>query len=292
MNEEEAELKVLISVDMEGISGVVSRGETGAGGAPGMPRGDDYERARAWMTADANAAIEGAFQGGGSHVVVADSHGPMRNLVFDGLDPRAELVRGGWNRPLFTVEGLDKTFAAVFLVGYHARAGDARGILAHTYSGASFAAVRINGEPISEAMFSAGLAGHQGVPVALVTGDDVICADTKVHLPHVETAVVKYAIDRYAARCLPQPIAHQRIREGARRALERIGEMKPFRFATPIKLEVETIDASAAARICFIPQMKREAENVATYHAQDVQEAHAMFIACMMLALTTSTLGR
>jgi D-amino peptidase len=285
-------MNILISVDMEGISGIVSRVETSSGGPPGTPRGDDYERARQWMTADANAAIEGAFQGGASRVVVADSHGGMRNLLFDALDPRAELVRGGWNRPLFTVEGLDETFSAVFLVGYHARAGDARGVLAHTYSSASLASVRINGEPISEAVFAAGLAGQHGVPVALVTGDDVICADTKAHLPHVETAVVKYAIDRYAARCLPQPVAHQRIREGAQRALERIGEMQSFAFATPIKLEVETLDASAAARICFIPQMEREAEHVASYYAQNVQEAHDMFMACMILSLTTSVLAR
>ncbi|MBI3976717.1 MAG: M55 family metallopeptidase [Chloroflexi bacterium] len=284
-------MNVLISVDMEGISGVVSRRETSAGGTPGSSRGEDYERARQWMTADTNAAVEGAFRGGATRVVVADSHGNMRNLLFDGLDPRAELVRGGWNRPLFTVEGLDETFAAVLLVGSHARAGDARGILAHTYSSAVLAEVRINGEPISEAMFAAGLAGRHGVPVALVTGDDVICADTKARLPHVETAVVKYAIDRYIARCLPQPVAHQRIREGAERALARIGEMRPFQFASPIKLEVTTIDASAAARICFIPQIKRESECTVSYYAQDVQEAHDMFMACLLLALTSSTLG-
>jgi D-amino peptidase len=282
-------MKILISVDMEGISGVTSRRETATGWPPGAGRGDDYERARAWMTADANAAIAGAFDGGATEVLVADAHDGMLNLLWEALDPRADLIRGYQNRRALMIEGIDRSFDAVFCVGYHARAADGRGVLSHTFTGPdTLWDVQLNGEQASETRFNAALAGHYSVPVALITGDDVICDETRAWLPHVETAVVKYAIDRFTARCLAQATALERIRTAACRAVQRVGEMSPYQLATPILLEMIFNDSSMAAAASRIPRTERTGDRCVAYRAADAQEAYDVCTIALVLAGTVA----
>jgi D-amino peptidase len=278
-------MKVLISVDMEGISGVATRRETATGWPAGATKGNDYERARAWMTADANAAIQGAVEGGATEIIVADAHDGMENLIWEQLDARAELIRGYENRRAGMIEGVDETCDAVFFVGYHARAADGRGVLSHTFNGPdTLWDVRLNGEHASEARFNASVAGQLGVPVALITGDDVICAETCTWLPHVEAAVVKYAIDRYTARCLAQATAHERIQTAACRALGRLSEMRPYELATPVRLEMVFGDSSMAAAAEIIPNVQRSGERTISYVALDAQTAHNVCRIALALA--------
>jgi D-amino peptidase len=259
---------------MEGISGVASRRETATGWPPGLAKGDDYERARVWMTADANAAIAGACDAGATEIVVADAHDGMLNLLWDQLDPRAELIRGYENRDGGMVEGVAAQCDAVFFVGYHARAADGRGVLSHTFTGPdTLWDVRLNGEPASEARFNAAVAGQFGTPVALITGDDVICDETRCWLPHVETAVVKYAIDRFTVRCLPQATALERIRTAASRAVERLASMQPYRLEAPVRLEMVLGDSSQTAAICRIPGVERTGDRAIAYAAPDALTA-------------------
>ena len=270
---------------MEGISGVATRRETATGWPPGMGKGDDHERARVWMTADANAAISGAFDGGATEVVVVDAHDGMLNLLWDELDPRAELIRGYENKPHGMIQGVDLGCDAAFFVGYHARAADARGVLSHTFTGPdTLWDIRLNGEQASEARFNAALAGEQGVPVALVTGDDVICEETRGWLPQVEVAVVKYALDRFTARCLPQATALSLIRSAAHRAAQGAGELQPYRLATPVQLEMIFSDSSMAAAVARIPRAERSADRAITYAAPSVQEAYDVCSIALVLA--------
>jgi D-amino peptidase len=278
-------VKILISVDMEGISGVATRRETATGWPPGAAKGDDHERARTWMTADANAAIAGAFEGGATEVVVVDAHDGMLNLLWDTLDPRAELIRGYENKPHGMIQGVDLGCDAAFFVGYHARAADSRGVLSHTFTGPdTLWDIRLNGEQASEARFNAALAGEQGVPVALLTGDDVICAETRAWLPQVEVAVVKYALDRFTARCLPQVTALERIRSAACRAVQRAGELQPYRMSVPVRLEMTFSDSSMAAAVARIPRAERSAERAISYSAPSVQEAYDVCSIALVLA--------
>jgi len=267
-------MKVLISVDMEGISGVATRRETATGWPPGAGKGNDYERARGWMTADANAAIAGACDAGATEILVADAHDGMLNLLWYELDSRAELIRGYENRDGWMIAGIDSSCDAVFFVGYHARAADGRGVLSHTFYGPDILwDVRLNGEPASEARFNALIAGHYGVPVALITGDDVICQETRCWLPRVETAEVKYAIDRFTARCLPRTMALERIRTAARSAVERISEMQPYVMEAPIALEMVMGDGSMAAACAHIPGVERSGDRAVRYSAPDAISA-------------------
>jgi len=219
-------MKVYISVDLEGIACVMQTNE----------QVSDYQAARKWMTAEANAAIEAAYAHGASEVVVSDSHGSMANLLPDELHEDALLVRGK-PRPLCMMEGLDETFDAVLLVGYHAMSGTARGNMAHTYSGVIYA-LRLNGMLVGESGFNAAIAGHYRVPVALVCGDDTLAAEVSTQLPWAERVIVKWAISPWAARNLTPKASQGRIRAGAGRALDRLGEMKPFVVETPVRLEL------------------------------------------------------
>ena len=181
--------KVYISVDMEGISGVVGDDQTSAG----QP---EYGRSRKLMAEDANAAIRGAFDGGATEVVVNDSHGSQRNLLPEDLDPRARLISHSFKRHGM-VEGLDETFDAVIFVGYHAKADSPRGLFAHTGSGV-VKDVQVNGRSAGEGGLNTLMAQWYGVPVVMITGDDVAVEQQKEWTPDVRGVVVKRAINMRA----------------------------------------------------------------------------------------------
>lgn len=277
-------MQVLISTDLEGITGVVSSEET-------IHNARDYERARHWITADANASVEGALAAGADRVVVSDVHGFYLNIIFEELHPKAQLVRGSFvaHRPLFVLEGLDKTFDLVLFVGFHATGGMDPGILNHTYLATKdFFEVRMNGEPVSEAKIAAAAAGYFGVPVGLITGDDVTCSEMKRWAPDIETAVVKYAVDRQCACCLSQPAAHELIRQGAERAVRRAGEFKPLIVPKPTTIEIVTTSTSAAARLASVPGVERVSDRVIAYTSNDFFEIYQVFVTLCVLG-TTST---
>lgn len=160
-------MRVYISVDMEGITGVVSPTQV-------RPGEREYERFRRIMTQEANAAIRGALAGGATQVVVNDSHGPMTNLLIEDLHSDARLVSGS-PKPHGMMQGIGPGFDAAFFIGYHSRHGTAASVLDHTWSSASIVDAEINGRSVCEGDLNAGLAGGDGVPVALVTGDETYC---------------------------------------------------------------------------------------------------------------------
>ncbi len=210
--------KVYISVDMEGISGVVGDDQTSAGGA-------EYNRSRKLMAEDANAAIRGAFEGGATEVLVNDSHGSQRNLLPEDLDPRARLISHTFKRHGM-MEGLDETFDAVMFVGYHAKADSPRGLFAHTGSGV-VKDVQVNGRSAGEVGLNTLMAQWYGVPVVLITGDDVTIAEGKEWTPAVRGVVVKRAINMRAAESRPLAEARRDIQAGAKEAIA--GSRKPAR---------------------------------------------------------------
>jgi D-amino peptidase len=199
-------MRVLVSVDMEGIGGVTGRQDV----SPGTP---SYERFRRWMTREANAVVEGCFDGGATSVVVNDSHGLARNLLYEELDERAELI-SGYNKPLNQLQGIDGADAVMF-VGYHARAGTAEAILDHTKAGAVTGYFWLNGMDAGELDINAAVAGCFGVPIVLVAGDDKLVAQAAVTCPQAQHVVVKEAISELAARLLPRKEVLSRLREAA-----------------------------------------------------------------------------
>jgi D-amino peptidase len=232
-----------------------------------------------WMrdavTQDTNAAIEGALAGGATEIVVMDSHGATKdNILWDELHPRASVIRGGSNTPLYFLEGLDEQTDAVFLVGWHDKPGGP-GVRAHCFFRHPF--IRINGEIVGEGQIAAGLAGAYGAPIALVTGDDVFCADMASFLGDVETAVVKRAIDYNVAECYPKEMARGRIRDAARRAVQRVSDFEPYRFETPVTLEFECVWYSHATLLARVPGTEHRGR-IVRFVSSDFREVFDMII--------------
>ncbi|MDP6457909.1 MAG: M55 family metallopeptidase [Candidatus Bathyarchaeota archaeon] len=243
-------MKVFISVDMEGISGIVDGSQTGRDKA-------EYRTGRALMVADVNAAIDGILEVvPEAEIVVSDAHGGMRNIEPEVLNKAAVLVRGT-PKPLTQMAGIDSSFDAVFFVGYHAKKGTKHGVLSHTISGRTIESVTINGMEVGETAINAGIAGHFGVPLVFLAGDQSTAQEAKELDPGIEVAVVKEAIGRTSARCLHPDIARALIRENATKALKGGVTVKPFVFKTPVEIVVKFTNSRLGDAVEFMPSAER-----------------------------------
>jgi D-amino peptidase len=258
------EIRVFISVDLEGVAGAVTPEQLGPGGF-------EYSRFREFMTGEALAAIEGAREGGATRFVVADAHGNGQNLLIERFPDDVAIIRS-WPRPLGMMEGIDETFHAAFFIGYHSAATNPEGVRAHTFSSANYAAVVLNGRPVSEGGFNAAIAGHFGVPVALVTGDDATVQEMQGLLGEVEGVVVKEALGFHSARTLTPAAAQARIREGARRAIERLGDFRPHVLDGPPVLELTFKNYRPAEVLAYLPIVERPGSRTIRYRAADMVE--------------------
>lgn len=267
-------MKVFISVDLEGIGGIVHWDQCSAGT-------NQYEETRALMVAEANAAVSGAFDGGATEVVVNDAHGAQRNIAPLEMDARARLVTGNM-KPLSMMEGIDESFGAAFFVGCHAGAG-CHGVLSHTYTGAVSAA-RVNSLPAGEVTINAALAGYYGVPVALVTGDSAACREALSILTDVETVAVKEPISRYSANCWNPSVTRDRIRAAALATMSGISDLEPFTLEPPIRFELTFAHAGYADRVSLMPGTIRIDPVSAAYEAGDFVTAYRGFLAMLVLA--------
>jgi D-amino peptidase len=261
---EPKKVKLHISVDMEGIAGVVSDQQLG-------PEGFEYARFREFMTDELNAAIEGATAAGATEIVVADSHGNGQNLLIEKLPKSVTVVRS-WPRPLEMMQGIDQSCDGAIFVGYHSSTANPGGVRAHTISSARFADVRINGTSMSEASLNAVVAGHFGVPVLMIAGDDVAVAEAQKQIGPIEGAVVKWAISFHSARTLTPQAAQDLIREKAKRAVSRIGELKPVKVTTPVRLELQFKNYRPPQLLAYLPIVEQVDSHTVRFTAKDMVE--------------------
>ncbi len=241
-------MKIFISADIEGVAGVVH-------GQQGQPGNAEYEAARRLMTAEVNAAVEGALAGGASEVLVNDSHGDMRNLLAAELHPAACVILGK-PKPLSMMQGLDETFAGAICLGYHARARS-RGILAHTINGFAFGRVVVNGRELGEAGLYGALAGSLGVPVILLSGDDALHDEARELFPEARFAEVKQAIANRSACALSVQAARALIRTHAQAAVRAASGIPPLRLAPPFRCELELNTVALADLMALLPGTER-----------------------------------
>lgn len=264
-------MKVWISVDMEGVSGLVRWQDV-------VTRGMDYPRNRHLMTEDANAAVAGAFEAGADEVVVEENHGveDLCDLVIDEIDERCTVVRGAGRPTATTMAALDADVDVALLVGHHARAGSFPGIMAHTISYEVFSAVRVGGHDCGETEIMAIRAGELGVPVGLVTGDQVVVEQLCKRVGQAEGVVVKRALSRVAGQVIPPSRARAAIRGGARHAVERAarGELRPYlEEPAPYAIEVELrADVGEALRrnLASLPEFELVGDRTVRTEAPDM----------------------
>ncbi|HWB73426.1 MAG TPA: M55 family metallopeptidase [Nannocystaceae bacterium] len=275
-------MRVYISVDMEGVAGIVHGDQTRRGTG-------EFASACELMTKEANAAALGAFEAGATEVLINDSHGDMRNLVLDQLDPRVQVLTGAL-KPYSMAEGLTgrERFDLALFVGYHGGAGTSAAILDHTYRGIVVYDVRIDGRTMNEASLNALVAGTAGTPVALVTGDASTCAQCRELLGDIETVEVKWALGRVAARSLHPVRARELIREAAKRVVSQPQRFRPYTLALPMVLELELMNTAITDAVAIIPGLQRTGARSVRYECADVD---TMFRALMTIVRLGGTVA-
>jgi D-amino peptidase len=257
-------MKIYISADMEGVVGVVTGEDLG-------PDGFEYQKAREWMTGEVNAAIEGARAAGATEIVISDSHGNGQNLLIDQLPVDVTLIRS-WPRPLGMMEGIDESFDGAIFIGYHASTTNSEGVRAHTMSSGRLADIKLNGVSMPEAGINAAIAGHFGVPVIMISGDDAIIEEALGLLGDIEGAVVKQAISFHSAKTMMPESAYELIRSKARRAIERIGDFEPYVLSAPVRLDVRFKNYRPSEVLAYLPIVERTDSHSIRFIGKDMIE--------------------
>lgn len=268
-------MRLYLSCDMEGTAGVCSWSQCDPANR------SEYPIYRRYMCREVRAAIDGARESEAVEVTVNDSHWDMRNLLWDELPADVRIISG--RKPFSMAEGADRRFDGAFFTGYHGRIGERDAVLAHTYSPSVLYEVRINGIPCSEALLNAALLGHYGTPVLLVSGDRTTVEHVRAHLPWVRAVAVKSAIGYYSADSVTPARAQAMIREAARDAVAQCGAARPFTFAAPYVMELQTAGVEHADFIELLPGFARTGGRTLRYEHADYPTVFRAFLSALRL---------
>lgn len=277
-------MRLYLSCDMEGTAGVCSWMQCD----PSNTR--EYPIYRRYMSQEVRAAIEGARTAGVTEVLINDSHWDMRNLLWDELPADVRVISGS-RKPFSMSEGLDRGFAGAFFTGYHAKVGDANGVLAHTYTAETLYNVRINGVACSEALLNAAMAGYYGIPLLLVSGDSVVVQHVKEYMPWVKGIVVKEGIGHYATDSITPRAAQKLLHDGAAEAIRNASSAKPFTFDGPITMELDTTRVEHADFIELMPGFERIAGRTLRFSHDDYRMIFRAFVAAFRLGGAASVIA-
>lgn len=257
-------LKVYISVDMEGVAGVVTADQLGPGQF-------EYERFRRFMTNEALAAVNAAKEAGAGEIVVSDSHGNGENLLIEEFPVDVRIVRA-WPRHGGMMAGLDSSFSAAMFIGYHASTTNSNGVRAHTFSSAHYARVALNGNAMTEGEYNAAYAGAKGVPVIFVSGDDAATQEIKARLGDIETVETKKALSFHSAETLTPQESCNRIFRGVKAALGRLPDFKPYVIKTPVTLEITFKNYMPSEVLSYLRIVQRVDSHTIRFVGKDMDE--------------------
>ncbi len=278
-------INIFISFDLEGISGVTSWKEM-------RKDSPDLLRIRRIATQEINSAIRGVRKSGLEigEILICDSHASGENLLIEDLEPGINLIKGT-QRNYYMMEGLNANFDIVFFIGYHAMVGTENGMMDHSYSSSLIYNIKINGKDVGEAEINAGIAGHYGVPLGLVSGDDKLVQEVKKFFgPQVETIITKYSISRFCARCRHPFDVQKEIELKAGGVVKKINRLRPFRFKYPINAEVEMINSLLGDAIKSLPKLKRVSARRFVFKSKDILEFYRQLMLICDLAGYANTL--
>lgn len=269
-------MKILIAVDMEGISGVTGWDHV-------LLDKPEYPRGRKWMTADVNAAVEGAVQAGADEIVVTDGHWDGGNILIEELSPHASLINGSPS-PLSMVQGVQDDVEAAIFIGYHAMAGTRNAILDHTWSSGRVHNLWLNGNLAGEIAFNTFICGQFDVPVVAFSGDMSACMEAKSLIPGISVAQVKKANGRMNAECLPLETAHNGIMAAVKQGVQNKNTVKPVKISSPVTVGIEFYRSDMADWAEQLPGSIRKAARIIEYSATDIVEAYKAFRSLVALA--------
>lgn len=257
-------LKIYISVDMEGVVGTVTPDQLG-------PNGFEYQRFRDFMTKETLAAISAAKEMGATEILVSDSHGNGENLLIEQF-PKDVRIVCSWVRPLGIMAGIDSTFDAILFIGYHASTGNTRGVIAHTFSSSQFTRVVLNGKEVSEGSFNAAIAGHFGVPVVMMSGDDAALAEVRSQIGNIEGAEIKKTLGFNSAVTLTPEASYELIGQKVKAALGRLSGFKPYVVKTPVTIDVSFKNYRPAEMLSYLHSIQRVDSHTIRFVGKDMIE--------------------
>ncbi len=268
-------MKIYISADIEGISGIVAINQV-------IPGERDYQRAREHMTKEVNAAIEGAIEVGATEIVVNDLHGAGTNILIESLNDKAQLITGS-SRKGAMMEGLDSSFDAVILIGYHPRM-NVSGVLSHSFHGGVISNININSKDVGEFYMNACVAGHFNVPVVLVSGDNTLEEEVKEVNAAIETVVVKTSYGRYAAKCLSPSVVFEKIKERVKIALINAKNIDPIKLQEPPEMKVTFLNSGRAEFASIMPGTELVEPNIVSYSGKSIIDVYRALTAMIKIA--------
>ena len=257
-------LKVYISVDMEGVAGVVTADQL-------LPSGFEYERFRHFMTDETLAAVRAAKEAGAGEIVVSDSHGNGENMLIEEFPKDVRIVRA-WPRHGGMMAGLDASFSAALFVGYHASTTNPKGVRAHTFSSAHYTRVALNGNAVTEGEYNAAYAGAKGVPVIFASGDDAAMEEIKSRLGNIEIVETKKSLSFHSAETLTPAASCDKIYSGVKSALVRLHDFKPYVIKTPVTLEITFKNYTPAELLSYLRSVQRVDSHTIRFVGRDMDE--------------------
>jgi len=277
-------VKLFISADIEGISGVATRQQ--------LLTNWEYQRFRKLMTEEVNSAIRGAFNGGATEVVVADGHGNMSNIMIEELDERARLVSGS-NRVMCQLEGLDHTFDGIIFIGHHGREHDSDAVISHTLASICVQEMVINNKIVGETEMNAMVAGGFNVPALFISGDDQYVAEVKETLPNIQSVIVKIARNRLAAELIHPKVVHKEIEKTVELAVREIDSFQPLVVKGPVTFEIEFKGPQQAQLTSTIPSVEMITPTRIRFTCDDIITAYKHMWGCVIIAMaaTNGVLG-
>ncbi len=257
-------LKVYISVDMEGVAGAITPDQL-------FPNGFEYPRFREFMTREALAAVGAAKEAGATEILVSDSHLDGENLLIELFPKDVRIVRG-FPRRLGMMAGLDQTFDAALFIGYHASTNNPQGVRSHTISSARLSRIALNGATVTEGALAAAIAGHFGVPVVMMAGDDAAIAEVRSLVGNIEAAETKRTLGFHAANTLTPEAARELIAQRVKAALARLKDFKPYRVKAPVTLDVSFKNYRPAEVLCYLRNVERLDSHSIRFIGKDILE--------------------
>jgi D-amino peptidase len=263
-----AAMKVLVLVDMEGVAGTVTADQLG-------PAGFEYGRFREFMTREALAAVTAAKSAGATEVVVGDAHGNGENLLIEQFPPDVRIVRS-WPRKLGMAAPVDASFNAVMFIGFHASTNNPSGVRAHTFSSATLTRVAVNGVEMTEGAWVAAVAGHFGVPVVMMSGDDAAIAEVRKVIGNIEAAETKRTLGFHSALTITPQASADLIAARAQAALGRMKEFSPYKVQTPVTVDISFKHYMPAEVLAYLPLFERTSSHSIRYRARDMVEAEVI----------------
>ena len=261
-------LKVHISVDMEGVAGAVTGDQLG-------PAGFEYGRFREFMTREALAAVEAAKEAGATEIVIADAHGNGENLLIEQFPADVRVIRS-WPRRLGMVAGIDDSVNAAIFIGYHAGTNNPTGVRAHTFSSANLTRVALNGTNVTEGSWNAAIAGHFGVPIVMMSGDDAAIAEVRKAVGAMEAAETKRSLGFHSANTITPQASYALIRQRVAAAFARLAEFKPLKVQTPVTVDVSFKNYLPSEVLAYLPIFERTDSHSIRFRARDMVEASAI----------------